>query len=293
MQDLFQQRLERCSKSLKEVWVHPHPRFFYPVNGHSLVLEEDCENLLALYLWQIEAIRSDGFYEEEFYSPSATSLRQLQYLASRAELPDDAFLASYFADQFLLSDRCFSIQSFLDASAQIVEEIRMQDLSRKIDSFLLEKNRSIQIAYPAQPHSELLTKDHIGKIIERISFLASFYREGEIPEDEMWTFDTKTASSLKAHLAKTGKEELLLAEEYILPVDETDGVAPFYQLPLTEKEKRIIHGIITTMAEKNILQLAFVKRSMEKRGKKIEHIHPLRFIGYILANSELRSCLRS
>jgi hypothetical protein len=32
---------------------------------------------------------------------------------------------------------------------------------------------------------------------------------------------------------------------------------------------------------------------VEKKGKKIEHVHPMRFIGYILSHSELRSCLRT
>jgi hypothetical protein len=307
LQDLFQQRLERCSRGLEEVWVHPHPRFFYPVNGYSLVSHEDCENLLTFFLWQVEAIRSGGFYEDEFYIAKRKLLNQLQYLASQSALPDDAFLASYFADQFLLGDRCLSLQSFMDASLQLVEEIKIQDLFPHIDSFLHEKNRSIQVAYPMSVHADLLTKDRIEKMVECVASLASLYRDSEIPNDEIWTLETQETSSLPVRLTETQKdvsslirltnddepEEFPLAEGYVIPVDGADATAPFYQLPITEKEKRMIRVIITTIAEKNILQLAFVKRSVEKKGKKIEHIHPMRFMGYILSSSELRTCLRT
>jgi len=67
---------------------------------------------------------------------------------------------------------------------------------------------------------------------------------------------------------------------------------PFYKLPLSETEKRLIEEIITTLAAKNVVQLAFEKRSLEKKGKKVTPVHPLRFIGFILANSELRSDLK-
>lgn len=328
VQDLFQQRLEHCSRGLEEVWVHPHPRFFYPVNGYSLVSHEGCENLLTFFLWQVESIRASGFYQDEFYIAKRKLLDQLQYLASQSALPDDALLASYFADQFLLGKHCFCLQSFMDASVQLVDEIKIQDLFPHIDSFLLEKNRSIQIAYPALVRAEPLTKDHIEEMIERVASLASFYRDSEIPEDEIWTFDTKADPSLSVHLVETRegaspliwfanddeREGFQLAKSYELRVVEpTDSfyrlpltekekriivlpvvepTDPFYQLPLTEREKRIIHVVITTIAEKNILQLAFIKRSMERKGKRIEHIHPMRFMGYILSSSELRSCLR-
>jgi hypothetical protein len=304
LQDIFQRRLEYCSRGLEEVWVHPHPRFFYPVKGYSLVPQEDCENLLAFFLWQVESIRSDGFYEDEFYVAKYKLLNQLQYLASQSSSPDDAFLASYFADQFLLGESCLSPQSFMNASIQFIEEIKIQDLIPCINSFLFEKNRSIQVAYPMLTHAELLTKDRIEEVIKKVAALASFYRNSEISEDKIWTLDTKQTKSLPICLAEAPKsaltiitpkpEKLPLAKNFVIAIDNTTGAeAPFYQLPITQKEKRIIHTIITTMAEKNILQLAFVKRSMEKKGKKIEHIHPLRFMGYILSSSELRSCLRA
>ena len=67
----------------------------------------------------------------------------------------------------------------------------------------------------------------------------------------------------------------------------------FYQLPLSDKEREIITFIITTMAKDNLIQLAFNRRSIEKKGKKIEHVHPLRFMGHIMSNRTLRDHVRT
>jgi hypothetical protein len=66
----------------------------------------------------------------------------------------------------------------------------------------------------------------------------------------------------------------------------------YYGLELTEGEKRIIYKLITTMAEKNPLMLGLEKKSLDKKGKKIHHIHPLRFLGYIFSDPHLRNSMR-
>ncbi len=65
----------------------------------------------------------------------------------------------------------------------------------------------------------------------------------------------------------------------------------FYQLPLVDWEMKTIHKIIDTMAEKNVFQLALEKSSMEKKGKKIRHVHPLRFVGYVYGDGHLKRCM--
>jgi hypothetical protein len=62
----------------------------------------------------------------------------------------------------------------------------------------------------------------------------------------------------------------------------------FEQLPLSETDKKIIRKIISNMGEKNVFQLLLDKKDMEKMGKQIRNVHPLRFIGYILSESSLR-----
>ena len=47
------------------------------------------------------------------------------------------------------------------------------------------------------------------------------------------------------------------------------------------------------MGEKNVFQLLLDKKDMEKMGKQIRHVHPMRFIGYILSDGTLRKHLSS
>lgn len=308
LQELFQQRMERCSRGLDEMWVHPHPCFFYPVNGYSYASEDSSENLLAFLLWQVEAIRSDGFSEEEFYMAKRKMINQLQYLSFNASQPNDSFLASYYADQFLLGDRCHCYQSFLDASADRIQEIHSEDLYPYLDLFFLDENRQIKVVYPRPKHAEILTKEKIENMISRIASLASFYRESEIDDDSDLNVEIKETLPGPSNKAKPPKDSFQfinlkkedvpafrLVNNHAAPPEggAVDPTHSFYQLPLDDREKRFIKSIVTTIAEKNILQLAFEKRTLEKKGDKIHHVHPLRFMGYILGTSDLKHHLRT
>lgn len=314
LQELYQMRLERCSRNLNESWVHPHPRFFYPVCGYMFASHEASESLLSFVLWQIETMRNEGFYEDEFHLTKCNLLNQLQFLSSNAPLPDSTFLASYYADQFLLGDNCLSYESFLDASAQLIEEIGLKDLAPNIEAFLAEDNRIIRLIYPALMQAHGMTEPQIQKVIDRIATLAAFYRNSEISNEAVKILDSKSdlasasestrpiehhrvspeqSTSIQlANIIEPAQLPFAQQASIITVADATGSIEPFYQLPLNEKERRIIRSIFTTMAEKNIFELALVKRSMEKKGKKVTHVHPMRFVGYIFSNHQLRGCMK-
>src|SRR3989339_273390 len=67
----------------------------------------------------------------------------------------------------------------------------------------------------------------------------------------------------------------------------------FFNLPLTDEDKVLIRKIITSMADKNVLQLLMDKKSMERKGDKVRPVHPMRFIGFVLADPNLRRCMKS
>ncbi len=77
-----------------------------------------------------------------------------------------------------------------------------------------------------------------------------------------------------------------------LPIISDADITDFNQLPLHDWEKQTIAHIVTTMAEKNVFQLLLEKKDMEKRGKRINHVHPLRFIGYVCSDLKLKRSLR-
>ena len=217
-------------------------------------------------------------------------LLQDLYLASRSASPDDALLASYFADQFLLGDRCLSFQSFVDASVQLIEEMNIQDLFPYIHR-MIQNLESGNVGASDLQQAQLFAKQGMCK---HMSDAASCKDEDASLKHDVYIppFHIEKNRSIIKRTALAKPEEFQLAKNLIIPIT-TETTASFYQLPITEKEKRLIYSIITTIAEKNILQLAFIKRSVEKKGRKIEHVHPMRFMGYILSHSELRSCLRT
>ncbi len=304
LQELFQQRMERCSRDLNETWIHPHPRFFYPVCGYAYVSEEFSENLLSFLLWQVETVSNTGFFEDEFFVAKNKLINQLQYLSFNASVPSNAFLASYYADLFLLGSGCLCPQSFLEASSDLVQEIQSEDLFYCLDSFFLSSNRQIQVMQPHRRNIKMMTRDRIEELISRVEALSSFYRESEDFEDEEDQFEVDDEYFLKGsgkkssetmdvvRLANNNKASFRLAASAPIVLSSSGSTEPFYQLPLSEKEKRYIKVIVSTMAEKNLIQLMFEKYTLEKKGKEITGVHPLRFIGYILSVPKLKDNLR-
>ncbi len=69
---------------------------------------------------------------------------------------------------------------------------------------------------------------------------------------------------------------------------EADAVALFESLPINDQERKIIDYIITTMAEKNILKLGLMRKTMEKKGKRIHHVHPFRFLNFVFSYDHLK-----
>lgn len=87
-----------------------------------------------------------------------------------------------------------------------------------------------------------------------------------------------------------------LEDPFLAPVDlptaSSDEITDFSQLPLHEWEKQTIAHILTSMSEKNVFQLLLDKKDMERKGQKINHVHPLRFIGYACSDMRLKRSLR-
>jgi hypothetical protein len=73
------------------------------------------------------------------------------------------------------------------------------------------------------------------------------------------------------------------------PASEVDA---YYELSLPDHERKLIHELVRNMAEKSIWGLLFKKREMERLGKRVNHVHPMRFIGYILAEPRLKRYLK-
>lgn len=79
---------------------------------------------------------------------------------------------------------------------------------------------------------------------------------------------------------------------YAYESDEAAAIALFESLPITEEDKKIIDYIITTTAEGKWHELLRKKEKLEKRGDKIRHVHPFRFLQYVFSKPHLKNGLR-
>lgn len=66
-----------------------------------------------------------------------------------------------------------------------------------------------------------------------------------------------------------------------------------YLAEVTSSEKRDIHFIVTTLANKSLLAIAKAKGDLEIAGDRIDHIHPLNFLLTVFSSSELAVGVRN
>ncbi|MEN9343987.1 MAG: hypothetical protein RLZZ453_774 [Chlamydiota bacterium] len=275
LHELLQQRLESCTKKIHQVWIHPHPQGFYPPNGFALVKEDEAKNLLAFFLWHIEVLKERGFYDACFTAKKNQLLYRLSYLLACKDTLSCAQLSSYYADLVQLGANCYALEPFLTSAFNALEQVEFDDLLPYLDSFLAKERRHIHIIYSNTSRLPIMNAQDIHAIEQEIEELAGYYLNDEEEAEEPF----------EAALRKVNAR---MEPKFMLA-----GNNSFYDLPLSQDEKKTITAIITTMAENNIFQLAFHKSSLEKKGKKIDHVHPLRFMGHILSNHTLKNHIRT
>lgn len=65
----------------------------------------------------------------------------------------------------------------------------------------------------------------------------------------------------------------------------------YAELPITLQQERDITKLIRTLANTSTVGLMFKKGELERIGERITGIHPLRYIGFIYADPELKECM--
>lgn len=300
-QDLLQQRLERTTRALRENWVHPHPRFMFPVHGFALASEDSSSNVLSFLLWEIEQIKMDGFNENEFLAIQDRTGYLLSYLARNFANADSSKMASFYADGFRSGTDSLSYETFLQASEELVPSISFDEVQPYVRKLLQDANRYIHIRYPENHRSHLLTASEIEEMVDRISGLAEFESDAYYDDDDIMLLKNDDFKPAR-HQEREHSPIMLAQAPAVLMVNATQPqqqqAAPeaevdyFQLLPLSSSEKDKISYIITNMAKKNIFELAFIKGRMEDTGKQVHHVHPLRFIGYIFSEPKLKTYMR-
>jgi hypothetical protein len=74
---------------------------------------------------------------------------------------------------------------------------------------------------------------------------------------------------------------------------EAEAIVSYQQLKCTPEDRENITVIISTLADNGKLALLFQhKAELTRRGVEIAHVHPLKFLGVIFSDPNLKECMR-
>lgn len=65
-----------------------------------------------------------------------------------------------------------------------------------------------------------------------------------------------------------------------------------YERPMTAIEEEKIRFIITTLSSQSAIGLLISKPSLQEAGTHVQEVHPLRFMGFIFSDPELRIAVK-
>lgn len=101
-----------------------------------------------------------------------------------------------------------------------------------------------------------------------------------------------TIEVLKSHLGASNEYIL----DFSTSVDNnrkssssTDAIFRQYYAPVTSSEKADIRFIFTTLGHGSLLKIAKESSTLKKTGKRIDHLHPFRFLMCIFTDEEIKA----
>jgi hypothetical protein len=231
--------------------------------GSSFLLPEKTaafevqETALQGFLKSMQEIKQVGFTIEELSETKKYFLTKIEKLHKENPTKPMPVIANFHAEGFLRNVGLVSYAYFLESAPNLIESINPVDIAIVLNECFEENRRHITLFAPAALAEEF--EMQIRKAIEE---------SGKLSIDR--TLEPKATE------ADPGE----------------DSVQMFYQLPITDGDKELIYKIVDTMARDNVIKLGLKRKSMERKGKKIRYLHPLRFLGHVFADRHLRSCMR-
>jgi hypothetical protein len=221
------------------------------------------ESAIIVYLEeQFEALLTEMIRHDELVDARSLYLGFVQELLKDNKTEDEYFSYCSLENEYLEDHPAVPFAEFVQASSEIIRHIRLDEVTCALFSYFEPRN----------------------KILETIS-------PSDLEEDEEDILSSSLLDMLSGAENKNDRGFSVLKRG--LMDQDSASIEHYNQLRLTDSDKKYIKKIITTMAENNVFQLLLDKKSLEKKGKQIRPVHPLRFLGFICADHHLRKCLHS
>lgn len=216
--------------------------------------ENNWQKSLQVGLQKIKEIAEIGFTNDELQAAKRECLLSAQELQKEFCPGENAARAAFHAQSYVRGLGQLSYGTFLDSAVSLLDSITPVDIAIVMHECFSKEQRTLTYLAPQQVESSWITQAQ--QIVDSVE-------KGE-----------------------NQRVALLLQTEMESPENL------FFQLPLHEHEKVLIHKIVDTMARDNVIKLGLKRKTMEKKGKKIRHVHPLRFLGHVFADPHLKHCMR-
>ncbi|MCX6988603.1 MAG: hypothetical protein NTZ52_03755 [Chlamydiae bacterium] len=201
--------------------------------------------------------------------------KELLYLCSqmlkKEVSEDELFVYRCLETEFLVEASPYTFIEFLQTSSDCIFDLTASEVDALFPFYF-------------QP---------VHKIEETFFPLDSECTETEDPSSDVTVEESSIARG--SGTATVGRRELFSYLDTGLANENPQfgSVEGYNALRLTKTDAKNIRSILTTMSDKNLFLLLLEKGSLEKKGKQIRPVHPMRFIGFILADSQLRKCLHN
>jgi hypothetical protein len=176
---------------------------------------------------------------------------------------------------------------FLKASLSAVNKMELSEFSEYLPGFLEDENRDIEVVYPSSTLISQEMIEHLKQLLDGIECYNPLLTEETSDDIEVVQTTNAVFNGPSFELLQNHRDPLSPLP-FFFTSESTDL---FYQLPLENWEKKHIYTIVSTMAEKNVMSLLLEKKRLEKKGKDVNHVHPMRFIGHVFADPYLKRCM--
>ena len=228
--------------------------FLYATARGEMDFDGDPIYLLSRFMSALQELKATGFTSDDLAEAKDKLNSKLQLFYQKD--PTNRHLADYYAFHLALGDRCPSYPIFMPMSLQAIQEIDKPDFENVLMESFRTDQCQIEIKVPAAIN---ITPAVIQKIVSQF----------EIPRSDIeWKKE-------KVHLPLEAKAKEI-----------------FESLPMTHAQAMMIREIIETVADKNIVQLGWIRSEMEKKGKSVESVHPMRFLGVVFSDPHLKKCMK-
>ncbi len=254
VQQMTKERLKAQKISCEEV--EPSSQFLLPEKriAYRLSMKETDKDLKR-FLKGMQEIRQVGFTGEELTEAKRVFSDNLHRLQQSHPTKGLSTVASFHAEGFLRNLGLLSYAYFLDSASTLINSITPVDVAIALNECYDDEKRQVI----------LLANASKGEAMELLV-------RNDLDESD------------QLHIDHTSDP---VATEAAPPASD-----PFFQLTLNKVDEEIIYKIIDTMARDNVIKLGLKRKTMERKGKKIRHVHPLRFLGCIFSDPHLHSCMR-